>query len=251
MGARLLLLVCIVAISSLVYEPAAACHPEQIDGGGPSGPGHHGCDGPKGNPPPDPDEGPATRTDTALERAGLTRIRTLAPSVHLDIRYATRRNFTGRPLDGYCRPPYAYLLRPAARSLGAVQRDLRERGLGLKVFDAYRPARASRAMMRWARRTGNEHLLNGYIAERSRHNEGGAVDLTLVRLASGREVNMGTAYDTFSSRAATENAHGSVLHNRRLLVRSMAARGFVNYSREWWHYEHGRPARRLDVPLGC
>jgi len=247
----LVLLAWIVAIWSLAYEPAAACHPEQVDGGGASGPGHHGCGGPQDEPPPDQGEGASTRTDTALERAGLTRIRSLAPTVHLDIRYATRRNFTRRPLDGYCRPLYAYLLRPAARSLTAVQRDLRERGLGLKVFDAYRPARASRDMVRWARRTGNEHLLNGYIAARSRHNEGRAVDLTLVRLASGREVDMGTAYDTFSPRASTENAHGSVLHNRRLLVRSMAAHGFVNYSREWWHYEHGRPARRLDVPLGC
>lgn len=190
-------------------------------------------------------------TDRALVRHGLVRIRSVAPTVHLDIRYATRRNFTGRPLDGYCRPPYAYLLRQAARSLAAVQRDLAPRRLGLKVYDAYRPARASRDMVRWARRTGNAHLLNGYIASRSRHNEGRAVDLTLVRLKSGREVDMGTAYDNFSRRASTKNAHGSVLHNRRLLVRSMAAHGFENYEREWWHYEWGRPQRRLDVPLGC
>lgn len=190
-------------------------------------------------------------TDRALARHGLVRIRTLAPTIQLDIRYATRRNFTGRPLDGYCRPPFAYLRRGAARALAGIQRDLRPRGLGLKVFDAYRPARASRDMVRWARRSGNEHLLNGYIAQRSRHNEGRAVDLTLVRLASGREVGMGTTYDAFTRRASTENAHGAVLHNRRLLVRSMAARGFANYHREWWHYEHGRPAPRLDLPLGC
>jgi len=192
-----------------------------------------------------------TPTDAALARHDVVRVRSLAPSIQLDMRYATRRNFVGRPLDGYCSPPLAYLRRGAARALGRVQRDLAERGLGLKVFDAYRPARATRDMVRWAQRTGNEHLLNGYIAERSRHNEGRAVDLTLVRLSTGREVDMGTPYDSFSSRAATENARGAVLQSRRLLVRAMAARGFTNYSREWWHYEWGRTAPRLDIPLGC
>lgn len=193
----------------------------------------------------------ADATHDALARNDLVRVRSRAPSIQLDMRYATSRNFTGRPLDGYCSPPLAYLRRSPARALGGVQRDLADRGLGLKVFDAYRPARATRDMVRWARRTGNEHLLNGYIAERSRHNEGRAVDLTLVRLSSGREVDMGTPYDSFTSRAATENARGAVLRNRRLLVRAMADRGFTNYSREWWHYEWGRPARRLDIPLGC
>jgi len=192
-----------------------------------------------------------TVTDRALARHDVVRVRSLAPSIQLDMRYATRRNFVGRPLDGYCSPPLAYLRRGAARALGRVQRDLAERGLGLKVFDAYRPARATRDMVRWAQRTGNEHLLNGYIAERSRHNEGRAVDLTLVRLSTGREVYMGTPYVSFSSRAATENARGAVLQSRRLLVRAMAARGFTNYSREWWHYEWGRSAPRLDIPLGC
>ena len=191
------------------------------------------------------------RTESVLRRHGLVRVPSRAPTVQLDIRYATRSNFTGRRLPGYCRPPVAFLRRAPARALGAVQRDLRGRGLGLRVFDAYRPARASRAMVRWARRSGNGHLLNGYIASRSRHNEGRAVDLTLVRLRSGRALDMGVAFDTFSSRAHTANARGRVLRNRRLLVRAMARRGFRNYHREWWHYEYGSPARRLDVPLGC
>lgn len=197
------------------------------------------------------DSAAQTTTERALARHDLVRVRSRAPSIQLDIRYATSRNFIGRPLAGYCSPPLAYLRRGAARDLGRVQRDLAERGLGLEVFDAYRPARATRDMVRWARRTGNDHLLDGYIAERSRHNEGRAVDLTLVRLATGREVDMGTPYDSFSPKAATENARGAVLQNRRLLVRAMAAHGFTNYSREWWHYEWGRPAPRLDIPLGC
>ena len=187
----------------------------------------------------------------ATRRAGLDDLHRVAPSLRLDMRYATRRNFTGRRLPGYCRP-WALLRRGAARDLARVQRDLRRRGLGLLVFDAYRPARASRAMVAWARRTGRSHLVGTYIAERSRHNLGTAVDLTLVRARSGRQLPMGTPYDSFSSRAHTYNASGPVLRNRLALVRAMAAHGFVNYRREWWHFEHRSPGTRyLDLTLGC
>ena len=104
---------------------------------------------------------------------------------------ATKRNLTGRRLPGYCRD-WALLLRPAARDLGRVQRHLRRRGLGLLVLDAYRPARASRALVRWAQQSGRGDLVGTYIARRSRHNTGSAVDLTLVRASDGRRLRMGT-----------------------------------------------------------
>lgn len=187
-----------------------------------------------------------------LARAGLVHLRSIEPSILLDLRYATRRNFTGAVLAGYCHP-WALLRRRAARALALVQRDLVPRGLGLKVFDAYRPARASRAMVRWARRTGNERVLRqGYVARRSNHNLGSTVDLTLVRLPSGRALDMGTPFDTFRRSAHTLNATGVALRNRLRLRRAMAARGFTNYRREWWHYDHrARGPRRLDLPLGC
>jgi D-alanyl-D-alanine dipeptidase len=198
---------------------------------------------------------PAARTGALgnsrrLRRARLWNVQSLDRDIRVDVRYLTRRNFTGRRLPGYCKPWVLLKPRPA-RSLALVQRDLERRGLGLEVFDGYRPARASRAMVRWAYRTGREHLVGTYIARRSNHNRGHAVDLTLVRLASGRELDMGR-YDTFGRRAHTRNARGRRLRNRMTLVRAMRRRGFANYHREWWHYEHRfRGSRALDIPIGC
>lgn len=143
------------------------------------------------------------------------------------------------------------LKRRPARALALVQRDLEQRGLGLKVFDGYRPARASRAMVRWAYRTGRGNLVGRYIAARSNHNRGHAVDLTLVHLGSGRALYLGR-YDSLRRSAHTANARGRKLKNRMLLVRAMARRGFTNYYREWWHFEHRRRGSRLlDIPIGC
>jgi len=144
------------------------------------------------------------------------------------------------------------MLRPAARDLGRAQRWLRRRGLGLLVLDAYRPARASRALVAWARRTGRGELVGTYIAERSSHNTGGAVDLTLVRGADGRRLRMGTGYDDLGPRAHTRNARGRALRNRLVLERAMERFAFTGYWREWWHFEHRvAGARYLDIPLGC
>ena len=191
-------------------------------------------------------------TTPALARAGLVDVRTYARAIVLDVRYATADNFTGRPLPGYCRP-WAFLKRTAARRLGRVQRRLEGAGLGLKVFDAYRPARATRAMVRWARRSGNEWVLaQGYVARRSNHARGTTVDVTLVQLPSGRELDMGTRYDAFTPRSHTLNARGAALRARLRLRRAMSREGFANYRREWWHYDlDPGGARRLDVPLGC
>ena len=187
-----------------------------------------------------------------LDRAGMADLRDHAPELAVDLRYATDQNFTGERLPGYC-VAEPFLRRRAARALGRAQRRLREDGLGLIVLDAYRPARASRAMVRWAKRTGREHLLNGWIAARSNHNRGAAVDVTLVRLESGRRLTMGTEYDAFTSKSATTAVGGKALRNRLRLKRALEAEGFRNYRREWWHYdfpaELGAP--RLDVALGC
>ncbi|MDP9227925.1 MAG: peptidase M15 [Actinomycetota bacterium] len=184
--------------------------------------------------------------------ADLVDVRRYANSIQVDVRYATANNFTGAPLAGYCQAQ-ALMLRPRARALARVQRALGRRGLGLKVFDAYRPARASRAMVRWARRTGNRDLLeDGYIAPKSNHNLGSTVDLTLVRLANGRELEMGTAYDAFTRGANTTRARDRALRNRLILKNAMENQAFVNYFREWWHFDSEEPgARRLDAPIGC
>ena len=180
----------------------------------------------------------------------LVDVRALEPSIRVEARYATPQNFTGAPLPGY-EANRALLRREAAAALARVQRRLRERGLGLLVFDGYRPVRATEAMVEWTRRVGREDLVrDGYIASRSRHNLGLAVDLTLVDLASGRALDMGTPFDTFAAAAHTASAVGAVAENRRRLVEAMEAEGFANYDQEWWHFSYPVPdPLRFDVPI--
>jgi zinc D-Ala-D-Ala dipeptidase len=184
-------------------------------------------------------------------RAGLVDVHRFAPGIEVELVYRTADNLAGRRLPGYCRE-WALLLEPAARDLGRVQRYLRRRGRGLLVLDAYRPARASRALVRWAERSGRGDLVGTYIARRSRHNTGSAVDLTLVRTSDGRRLRMGSGYDELGPRAHTRNASGRALRNRLLLERAMERFGFTGYWREWWHFEHRvMGARYLDLTLGC
>ena len=130
------------------------------------------------------------RVPAAAAVSGLVEVQRSAPGIRVELAYATRDNLTGRRLPGYCENR-AFLLPHAARSLARVQRHLRRRGLGLLVRDAYRPARASRALVRWAERSGRGDLVGTYIARRSRHNTGSAVDLTLVRADGGRTARDG------------------------------------------------------------
>jgi zinc D-Ala-D-Ala dipeptidase len=180
----------------------------------------------------------------------LVDVQSLDPTIVVDLRYATPNNFTGAPLPGY-QANHAYLRREAAAALARVQRDLRQSGLTLKIFDAYRPVRATLAMVDWTERVHRPDLLkDGYIASRSRHNLGLAIDLTLVELATGRELEMGTPFDTFSAAAHTANASGAAAVNRQKLKSAMEAEGFLNYDQEWWHYSFNVPTPlRFDRPI--
>ena len=122
----------------------------------------------------------------------LVDLQRLDTTLVIDMRYATASNFTGDTLPGY-EANRAYLRAEAAAALAVVNADLRLTGYGLKIFDAYRPVRASEAMVAWAQAKNRQDLLrDGYIAARSRHNLGVAVDLTLVNLATKAEISMGT-----------------------------------------------------------
>ena len=200
----------------------------------------------------------ATQPNTAAQviaadsvaRRQLAAVAQVAPSIRQEVRYATRNNFTGEVLPGYG-VAVVLLRREAAEALGRVQARLAAKGMGLEIWDGYRPVRATLAMVAWCERTGQTKLLDdGYIARRSRHNQGVAVDLTLVELGSGREFDMGTPFDEFSSRSHTANADGVVAANRQLLVQAMAAEGFTNYVDEWWHFSFAVPdAVPYDLPL--
>lgn len=180
----------------------------------------------------------------------LADVQSLDPTIAVDLRYATSNNFTGAPLPGY-QANRAYLRREAVAALGRVQRDLRTQGLGLKVFDAYRPVRATLAMVDWTERVHRPDLLrDGYIASRSRHNLGLAIDLTLLELSTSSELEMGTPFDTFSTAAHTANASGVAAVNRQKLKAAMEGEGFLNYDQEWWHYTFNvSNPLRFDRPI--
>jgi D-alanyl-D-alanine dipeptidase len=186
-----------------------------------------------------------------LARGTLVAVRSVDPSIREDVRYATPNNFTGAVLPGY--ETARALLRPnAAQALARVQRRLRADGLGLKVWDAYRPVRATAAMVAWAERTGNAWVLDqGYVARKSGHNLGVTVDLTLVRLPGGAELDMGTPFDTFSETAHPANATGPALANRMKLADAMRAEGWQPYDAEWWHFRLPGEYEALDVPIAC
>jgi D-alanyl-D-alanine dipeptidase len=186
----------------------------------------------------------------SLAAALLVDLRTLDSTFVVDARYAGTHNFTGGVLPGY-EANRAFLRREAAEALVRVQRRLKTGGMGLKIFDGYRPVRATLGMVDWATRTGQLRLLDdGYIARYSRHNLGLAVDLTLFDLVTGTEPDMGTPFDTFSEAAHTANAEGRVAQYRRILVRAMESEGFKNYDQEWWHFSYDVPDPvRFDVPV--
>ena len=176
------------------------------------------------------------------------------PDLVVDLRYAAADNFVGQPVDGY-RKARAILSAPAAAALAGAQEALRPFGLGLKLFDAYRPQRAVDHFVRWGRdlddqRTKAEYypgvakedlFTEGYIAARSSHSRGSTVDVTIVyRDETGalHELDMGSPYDFFGpvswpdSPAATAPQRA----NRLLLQSLMKAHGFAHYPKEWWHF---------------
>lgn len=171
------------------------------------------------------------------------------PNVTFAIAYATPHNFTGAPVPGYAAPG-AWMWHEAAVALGRVATAVERQGLGLLVWDAYRPERAATAMCAHAEQIGrHDYIADGWLAPRSAHSRGVAVDLTLTR--AGVPLDMGTAFDAF----VAESHHGASTPaaeaNRRLLSGAMVAEGFEPYRNEWWHYRYApsNPPPR-DVPYG-
>ncbi|HWK56822.1 MAG TPA: M15 family metallopeptidase [Parapedobacter sp.] len=162
----------------------------------------------------------------------LVDLRAYLPDAVFDVVYATSRNFMGEPVYT---SPGAYLCRPAAVALQAVQAELAEMGYGLKIWDAYRPYRVTVAFY--------EHVLDSTFAASpytgSKHNRGCAVDLTLIDKATGEELAMPTLFDEFTPKAHVDfsDLPAAVLQNRELLIRTMASHGFTVYADEWWHFD--------------
>lgn len=176
------------------------------------------------------------------------------PHMVLDLRYHSTNNFVGDTIDGYLANK-CIISTEAAMALKNVQEELRERGLGIKVFDAYRPQRAVDHFVRWAEDlrdtlmkpiyypnvAKSELFERGYIAAKSGHTRGSTLDLTLVYLEGpqkGQEMDMGTPWDHFdpaawpSSDAVTE----AQKQNRMILRKVMMDNGFKPLREEWWHF---------------
>jgi zinc D-Ala-D-Ala dipeptidase len=163
----------------------------------------------------------------------MVELRTLIPTLVYDLRYSTSNNFMRQPLYPY-KMTTTYLRLPVARALAEVQRDLAAQGMGLKIFDAYRPYAVTERF--W------ELVMNEkYVADPKKgsgHNRGIAVDLTLVYLSNGHELQMPTGFDNFSDTAHHNfmNLPFDALQNRKVLREVMEKHGFKHFDTEWWHY---------------
>lgn len=186
---------------------------------------------------------------------GFVDLATAVPDAQVRPGYARPENFVGSVLPGYAAPA-AWLRRSAADGLTCAAGRLRPQGFGLRIYDGYRPLRATKAMVAWAHRAGRVDLLDGgYVSRYSGHNRGNTVDLSLYVLATGEEPDLGTAWDTLDERAHTRNATGEALENRLALKGALEACGFRNYWKEWWHYTYVEDGEKelphRDVPYAC
>ena len=182
---------------------------------------------------------PAPRSDEFVDVA------VVAPTIKLDLRYATADNFTHQVVYPAAR---CLLRREVAERLARVQTALARQKLGLQLWDCYRPLSVQRRF--WALVPDSRYVANP--AQGSRHNRGAAVDVTLVD-GDGHELGMGTAFDDFSARAhrdAVGLAADASAH-RATLTTAMAAEGFVGLPTEWWHFDapEWRKFPIADVPM--
>lgn len=195
--------------------------------------------------------------DPAMNPSGFVLLADVVPHIVQEIRYYSTYNFIGERIDGY-EEPVALLTHEAARALKAVSNEMIVHGYRLKVFDAYRPVAAVRQFILWGIEDTDvrmkpyfyptlkkqELFERGYIAKQSGHSRGSAVDLTLLDMRTGRELDMGSPFDLFSEvshpdyRGVTEEQY----ENRILLQKAMVRNGFDPIDCEWWHFKlHDEP----------
>lgn len=165
--------------------------------------------------------------------AEFVRVQAINPRIRVDLRYATTNNFSKQQL--YPTGIACYVRRTVAEKLDKVQRELETMGLGLKLYDGYRPLSVQKTM--WELIRDERYVANPVNG--SRHNRGAAVDLTLVRLDDGQELPMPTEFDDFTEKAHRnyQNLSAEQLKNRTLLQTIMEKHGFIGLATEWWHFD--------------
>jgi D-alanyl-D-alanine dipeptidase len=163
----------------------------------------------------------------------MVELKTIVPNIVYEIRYATSNNFARKRMyTGNIQR--TFLRKPAAEALAKVQEELKSHGLGIKVFDAYRPYSVS--VKFWELIKDEKYVANP--AKGSSHNRGLAIDLTLIDLKTKRDLEMGTNFDNFSDSAhhSYEKLKPEIKQNRKLLRDIMKKHGFEMLDTEWWHY---------------
>ena len=210
---------------------------------------------------------PDFKTMAEKDPSGFVLLADHVPGIIQEIRYYSTYNFIGDRIDGY-EEPCALMTVEAARALKAVANEVAVQGLRLKVFDAYRPATAVKHFVLW----GIEDLdlrmkpffypdldkedlfVKGYIASQSSHSRGSTIDLTLLDMTTGKELDMGSPFDFFGEishpdyRSITDDQYD----NRMLLQRTMMRHGFVPIDCEWWHFtlaDEPYPNTYFDFPV--
>lgn len=173
------------------------------------------------------------------------------PNIVLDMKYYTDDNFLGRPIKGY-EAPVCIVTKKAALALSEIQKKLKPHALGLKVFDCYRPQMAVDDFIVWSEDDKDQKMKSdyypnvnkrdffdlGYLGKKSDHTRGSTVDLTIIYLDSGKEMDMGTRFDFMDelSHPLNKALPESIQKNRMLLRELMHASGFRSIETEWWHF---------------
>lgn len=173
------------------------------------------------------------------------------PNIKVELRYATKNNFTGKIVEGYYSKKKAIGTKAMSKALTKIQKKLNSKGLGLKIYDAYRPQRAVNEFISWSKNSEDtinkqkyypdlpkERLFElGYIAAKSGHSRGSTLDLTLIKL-NGGTLDMGGEWDYFGEKSHFnfKYLNKTQKNNRKLLREMMKSENFIPYENEWWHF---------------
>ena len=204
-----------------------------------------------------------------MDSSGFVLLADYIPGIIQEIRYHSTYNFIGDKIDGY-EDPCAMLTKEAARALKAVSNEMMVQGYRLKIFDAYRPACAVRHFVLWGIEDQDirmkpyfypdlekqELFAKGYIAKLSSHSRGSTVDLTLLDMKTGKEVDMGSPFDLFSpiSHPDCREVTDGQYDNRMMLQKVMVRNGFRPLECEWWHFtleNEPYPDTYFEFPLSA
>lgn len=207
------------------------------------------------------------KKEVTMNPSGFVLLADFVPGIIQEIRYYSTYNFIGDRIDGY-EEPCSIITREAARAPKSVSNEMMVQGYRLKIFDTYRPARAVKHFVLWGIEDQDirmkpyfypdlkkqELFAKGYIAKQSSHSRGSTVDLTLLDMKTGKELDMGSPFDLFSELSHPDNTEitDEQYENRMILRNVMLRNGFMPIDCEWWHFtleDEPYPDTYFDFPV--